>query len=128
MHLTFLSYLLSLLTKTTDYVLGFFHRGKFAGSPLVKILLAHSYYLLQVTQLNAGNNQIIDLWMLCAVKKPYLLILANLQSNKRQKKETIRFSLITCISLNVKFSIPTKNLEIFFTFFSFLDQSPCMKS
>ena len=42
LHLTFLSYLLSLLTKTTDYVLGFFHRGKFAGSLLVKILLAHS--------------------------------------------------------------------------------------
>ena len=42
LHLTFLSYLLSLLTKTTDYVLGFFHGGKFAGSLLVKILLAHS--------------------------------------------------------------------------------------
>ena len=42
LHLTFPSYLLSLLTKTTDYVLGLFHRGKFAGSLLVKILLAHS--------------------------------------------------------------------------------------
>lgn len=31
-----------LLTKTTDYVLGLFHQGKFAGSLLVKILLAHS--------------------------------------------------------------------------------------
>ena len=30
--------------------------------------------------------------MFCAVQKPYLLILANLQSNKRQKKETLRFS------------------------------------
>ena len=27
-----------------------------------------------------------------AAQKPYLLILANLQSNKRQKKETLRFS------------------------------------
>ena len=32
---TFLSYVLSLLTKTTDYVLGFY-QGKFAGSLLVK--------------------------------------------------------------------------------------------
>ena len=30
--------------------------------------------------------------MFCAVQKPYLLILANLQSNKRQIKETLRFS------------------------------------
>ena len=30
--------------------------------------------------------------MFCAVQKPYLLILANLQSNKRHKKETLRFS------------------------------------
>ena len=29
--------------------------------------------------------------MFCSVQKPYLLILANLQSNKRQKKETLRF-------------------------------------
>ena len=30
--------------------------------------------------------------MFCAVEKPYLLILANLQSNKRQKKESLWFS------------------------------------
>ena len=30
--------------------------------------------------------------MFCAVQKPCLLILANLQSNKRLKKETLRFS------------------------------------
>ena len=28
--------------EITDYVLGFFHQGKFAGSLLVKILLAYS--------------------------------------------------------------------------------------
>ena len=39
LHLTFLSYLLSLLTKTTGYVLGF-HQGKFAGRLLVKLPLA----------------------------------------------------------------------------------------
>ena len=56
-HLTFLSYLLSLLTKTTGYVLGF-HQGKFAGRLLVKLLLAHSYLkILQVTQLNAGDTR-----------------------------------------------------------------------
>ena len=42
LHLTFLSNLSSLPMKTTGYVLGFFHHGKFAGSLLVKILLAHS--------------------------------------------------------------------------------------
>ena len=57
LHLTFLSYLLFLLTKTTGYILGF-HQGKFAGSLLVKLLLAHSYLkILQVTQLNAGNTR-----------------------------------------------------------------------
>ena len=39
------------------------------------------------------DDQIIGLWMFCAVQKPYLLILANLQSNKRLKKETLQFSL-----------------------------------
>ena len=28
----------------------------------------------------------------CSVQEPYFLILANLESNKRQKKETLRFS------------------------------------
>ena len=37
------------------------------------------------------------------------------------------FSL-TCISLNVKFSTPTKNLESFSNFLAFFDQSSCMKS
>ena len=30
--------------------------------------------------------------MFCSVQEPYFLILANLQSNKRQKKETVRLS------------------------------------
>ena len=29
--------------------------------------------------------------MFCSVQEPYLLILANLQSNKRHEKETLRF-------------------------------------
>ena len=33
-----------------------------------------------------------SLMNVCAVQKPYLLVLANLQSNKRLKKETLRFS------------------------------------
>ena len=69
------------------------------------------------------NNQIIDQWIFCSVQKPYLLILANLQSSKRKKKETLPFSYWfspTCISLNVKFSIPTRNLESFSLFLAFL--------
>ena len=42
--------------------------------------------------LSMSGKQIIDQWMFCAVQKPYLLISANLQSTKRQKKVTLRFS------------------------------------
>ena len=61
--------------------------------------------------------------MFCSVQQPYLLILANLQSNKRHKKETPQFPIDfspTCISLNMKFFIPTKNLETFSNFLAFL--------
>ena len=56
-------------------------------------------------------------------KKLYLSILANLQSNKRQRKKRYDFRIDfspTCISLNVKFSIPTKSLESFSHFLAFL--------
>ena len=49
--------------------------------------------------------------MFCTIQKPYLLILANLQIS-------LDFSS-TCISLNVKFSFPTKNLESFTHFLAF---------
>ena len=52
--------------------------------------------------------------MFCDVQKSYLLILANLQSSKRQNEETLRFPINispTCAPLNAKFSILTKNLE-----------------
>ena len=52
--------------------------------------------------------------MFCDVQKSYLLILANLQSSKRQNEETLRFShqhfAYMCPSKR-EFSIPTKNLE-----------------
>ena len=55
-----------------------------------------------------------------AAQKPYLLILANLQSNKRQKKETLRFSHRFFAYMHLfkrkKFSFPTKNLESFSNF------------
>ena len=41
------------------------------------------------------NNQIIDLLMFYSVQEPHFLVLENLQSiqsNKRQKKETLGFS------------------------------------
>ena len=69
------------------------------------------------------NSQIIDQWIFCAPQKPYLLILANLQSNKRQKKKCYDFHINispTCISLNVKFSISTKTLENFSDFLASL--------
>ena len=69
--------------------------------------------------------------MLRAVQKLYLLILANLQSNKRQKKETLRFSHLFFaympLSKREMFHSYEKSRKLF-TFFSFLDQSSCMKS
>ena len=61
--------------------------------------------------------------MFCAVQKPYLLISANLQSNKRQKKKRYDFPINfspTRITVSVKFSIPTKNLESSSHFLAFL--------
>ena len=69
--------------------------------------------------------------MFFAVQNPYLLILANLQSNKRQKKETLRFSNRFYAYMHLskrEISIPTKNPRTFFTFFSFFDQSSWKKS
>ena len=90
-------------------------------SPLASIFLAMS------------GKQIIDQWMFCAGQKPYLLILANLQSNKRQKKETLRFShqhfAYTHLSLREIFhSIKKKKSRKLFTFLSFLNQSSCITS
>ena len=69
--------------------------------------------------------------MLCTVQKPYLLILANLQSNKRHKKETLRFyyQFFACMHLSKReiFHSYEKSRK-FFIFSSFLDQSSCMKS
>ena len=43
--------------------------------------------------------------------------------NRRKKRYDFLFDFLpTCISLNVKFSIPTKKTRKFFTFFTFLDQ------
>ena len=62
--------------------------------------------------------------MFCSVQEPYLLILANLQSNKRQKKETLRFSnrffAYMHLSKREIFYSYEKSRK-FFTFHSFLD-------
>ena len=79
------------------------------------------------------GKQIIDQWVFCAVQKLYLLILANLQSNKQQKKETLRFShqhfAYTHLSLREIFhSLKKKKSRKLFTFLSFLNQSSCITS
>ena len=89
-------------------------------SPFASIFLAMS------------GKQIIDQWMFCAGQKPYLLILANLQSNIRQKKETLRFShqhsAYTHLSTwNFPFLKKKKSRKLF-TFLSFLNQSSCITS
>ena len=80
-----------------------------------------------------SGKQIIDQWMFCAVQKPYLLILANLQRNKQQKKETLRFShqhfAYTHLSQREIFhSLKKKKSLKLFTFLSFLNQSSCITS
>ena len=79
-----------------------------------------------------SGKQIIDQWVFCAVQKLYLLILANLQSNKQQKKETLRFShqhfAYTHLSTwNFPFLKKKKSRKLF-TFLSFLNQSSCITS
>ena len=57
LHLTFLANLSSLPMKTTGYVRGFFHHGKFAGSLQVKTLLAHSLsHAIQRRYFNVGKS------------------------------------------------------------------------
>ena len=79
-----------------------------------------------------SGKQIIDQWMFCAVQKLYLLILANLQSNKRRKKETLRFShqhfAYTHLSRREIFHSLKKKSRKLFTFLSFLNQSSCITS
>ena len=79
-----------------------------------------------------SSKQIIDQWMFCAVQKPYLLILANLQSNKRQKKEALRFShqhfAYTHLSQREIFHSLEKKSRKLLTFLSFLNQSSCVTS
>ena len=62
------------------------------------------------------NNQVTDWWIFCSVQEPYLLILGNLQSNKRHKKETLRFFAYMHLSkreIFYSYEISRK----FFTFF-----------
>ena len=88
--------------------------------------------LLASIFLAMSGKQIIDQWVFCAVQKLYLLILANLQSNKQQKKETLRFShqhfAYTHLSRREIFHSLKKKSRKLFTFLSFLNQSSCITS
>ena len=73
-----------------------------------------------------SSKQIIHQWMFCAVQKPYLLILANLQEiNSTIFPSTFRLhaSLSTW-----NFPFLNKKSQKLFTFISFLNQSLCIKS
>ena len=73
-----------------------------------------------------SGKQIIDQWMFCAVQKPYLLILANLQEiNSTIFPSTFRLhaSLSTW-----NFPFLKKKSRKLFTFLSFLNQSSCITS
>ena len=69
--------------------------------------------------------------MFCSVQEPYFLILANLQSNKRLKKETLRSSHLSSVNMHLskrEIFHSHKKSRKFFTVFTFLDQSTCIKS
>ena len=56
---------------------------------LVVISTNMQHVILKSPKMSNDNDK---QWMFCAVQKLYLLVLANLQSNKRLKKETLPFS------------------------------------
>ena len=67
----------------------------------------------------------------CSAQEAYFLILAILQSNKREKKETLRFSqrFFAYMHLCKREIIHSyKKSRNFFTVFTFLDQLSCIKS
>ena len=74
-----------------------------------------------------SGKQIIDQWMFCAVQKPYLLILANLQEiNSTIFPSTFRLHA-SLSTWNFPFLKKKKSLKLF-TFLSFLNQSSCITS
>ena len=92
------------------------------------LLLQFPYCELCYNDNKQSNYRLMNV---CSVQEPYLPTLANLQSNKRQKKETLRFSHRFFASMHLSKCEIFHSYERprnFFTFFSFLDQSPCMKS
>ena len=74
-----------------------------------------------------SSKQIIDQWMFCAVQKPYLLILANLQEiNSTIFPSTFRLHA-SLSTWNFPFLKKKKSRKLF-TFLSFLNQSSCITS
>ena len=93
-------------------------------------LLLHSFLIVNCA-IMIIDEQIIGQWMFCSVQEPYFLIFANLRSNKRLKKETLRFSywFFAYMHLSEREIFHSyKNSRKFFTFFTFLDQSSYLKS
>ena len=93
-------------------------------------LLLHSFLIVNCA-IMIIDDQIIGQWIFCSVQEPYFLIFANLQSNKRLKKETLRFSHWFFVYMHLskrEIFHSYKKSRKFFTFFTFLDQSSCIKS
>ena len=100
---------------------------------LLSLLSCYSFLIVNCA-IMIIKNHIIDWWIFCSVHEPYFLVLENrqsIQSNKRQKKETLwfphRFFAYTYLSKHEIFHSYKKPRK-FFIFFSFLAQSSCVKS
>ena len=97
---------------------------------LYNLLSSYSFLIVNCA-MAIINNKIIDQLMFCSVQEPYFLILINLQSNTRQRKERLRFSHRVSAYMHLSkceiFHSYNKS-QNFFTFFTFLDQLSWIKS
>ena len=90
--------------------------------------------LLQFPNFELGDNdnrQSNYTLMFCAVQKPYFPVLANLQSNKPQEKETLRLShqhFAYMPFFKREIYHPYRKSRNLFTFLNFLDRSSCITS
>ena len=67
--------------------------------------------------------------VLCCTKAVFADFFAKVINGRRKKRYDFPINISpTYISVNVKFSIPTKKSPKFFTFLRFLDQSSCITS
>ena len=103
------------------------HTGTSTRHATSKSTLLSQFPYCELCDNDKQSNYSLTNVMFCSVQEPYFLIFACLQvlNDRREKRYDFPIDLSpTCTSLNVKFSIPTKNLESFSHFLPFLINPP----